>query len=438
MNLARLREVFRDQGADKIYVKRLAANDNSKNQVYLGGSFELLNIFPVSEVNAVSAGDWKRDRVSSDVNYSWITEEGGIEPAPNTKLILYPKYPEVRLSGFLKGCRNAPSELMRNRIENRLLFLADNGRGRMIGFVTAPDSGLADEFNNLGLEPEEGVFMILPVVDRESDSRQDLLREMLRIYNLGWINSKRLNSDGQILDCNAPNCGGYTLEAELGVTPNGYSAPDYLGWEIKQYGVTNFERISAKAITLMTPEPNGGFYRDQGVGEFIRRYGYPDKNGRPDRLNFGGVHRVGIQHSSTNLTLRLSGFDSETGKIRNAGGAIELVDQEEEVTASWSFASLLTHWNKKHNQACYIPSLSEMAPVRKYRYSNSILLGEGTDFQLFLKEMDEERIYYDPGIKMEGAGTEKPVIKRRSQFRIKSGDIRNLYHDSEFVNLEEL
>lgn len=438
MNLAKLREIFSNQGCDKIYVKRLAANDNSKNQVYLGGSFEPLNIFPVSEINAVSAGDWKRERFISQVDYSWITEEGGIVPAPNTKLILYPKYPEVRFSGFLARCSNPPSVLMASRLVGRLLFLADNGKGGMIGYVTAPDSGLAREFNGLGLQIEEGVFMILPTVDTDSDSRDDLLREMLRIYNLGWINSKRLNSDGDILDCNASNCGGYTLEAELGVTPNGYSAPDYLGWEIKQYGVANFKSIFAKPITLMTPEPTGGIYKDHGVADFIKRYGYPDKSGKPDRLNFGGVHKVGVKHASTNLTLRLSGFDSETGKIRNAGGSIDLVDEKDVVTASWSFASLLAHWNKKHNQACYVPSLSEKNPIRKYKYSNSILLGEGTDFQLFLKEMNENRIYYDPGIKMEGVSTPKPTTKRRSQFRIKSGDIRNLYHDSEFINLEEL
>jgi len=27
------------------------------------------------------------------------------------------------------------------------------------------------------------------------------------------------------------NRGGYTLEAELGITPNGYSEPDFMGWE---------------------------------------------------------------------------------------------------------------------------------------------------------------------------------------------------------------
>jgi hypothetical protein len=35
--------------------------------------------------------------------------------------------------------------------------------------------------------------------------------------------------------------------------------PDFLGWEVKQFAVEGFERIeSAKPITMMTPEPDGG------------------------------------------------------------------------------------------------------------------------------------------------------------------------------------
>ena len=53
------------------------------------------------------------------------------------------------------------------------------------------------------------------------------------IHELGWIESKRLNSDGKAISYRAPNGGGYTLEAELGIVPNGVSEPDYLGWEVK-------------------------------------------------------------------------------------------------------------------------------------------------------------------------------------------------------------
>ena len=40
----------------------------------------------------------------------------------------------------------------------------------------------------------------------------------------------------------------------------------------------------------MTPEPNGGVYSAEGVIKFIRKYGYPDKSGKIDRFNFGGIH----------------------------------------------------------------------------------------------------------------------------------------------------
>ena len=46
----------------------------------------------------------------------------------------------------------------------------------------------------------------------------------------------------------------------------------------------------------MTPEPTGGHYKIHGVESFIRKFGYPDKMGREDRLNFGGVHKVGEKH----------------------------------------------------------------------------------------------------------------------------------------------
>ncbi|HQZ25553.1 MAG TPA: MvaI/BcnI family restriction endonuclease [Flavobacterium sp.] len=251
---------------------------------------------------------------------------------------------------------------------------------------------------------------------------------------LGWINSKRLDGQGNILPCESSNCGGYTLEAELGITPNGYSEPDYLGWEIKQFGVANFARINSAVITLMTPEPTHGIYKIEGAETFIRNYGYADKTGREDRMNFGGVHKSGIIHPTTNLEMQLIGFDEESGKIRSTNGRIALVDLKGIETASWSFTSLLLHWNRKHNQACYVPSLSETQVDRKYKYGNNIILGTGTDFQLFLSQMALGNIYYDPGIKMENIST-KPKIKKRSQFRMKSQFLPNLYKKNEIVDI---
>ena len=130
----------------------------------------------------------------------------------------------------------------------------------------------------------------------------------------------------------------------------------------------------------------------------------------------------------------MPGFDLESGKIRNTSGSISLIDENDNETASWSFTSLLEHWRRKHAHAGYIPSLMRQTPKRQYWYGNKILLGSGTSFELFLQQMSQGLIYYDPGIKMENVST-KPKIKRRSQFRIKSGNLVNLYYNKEVIDV---
>ncbi|GAA4448717.1 hypothetical protein GCM10023189_07000 [Nibrella saemangeumensis] len=437
MNLENLSRVYAAHGCQRIYVKVLAENDNSKNQVYLGGSFEILNVFPASDIQAESPEDWTRERFKATVRFAWITETGTLAIAPNAQLILYPKYPEVRFSGFLLGCTQAPSDLMKGtaRIAGRLLFLGVTTDGRVLGYVTSPASALAAEFSRL-VTDTYGVFRVIHLA--ADNNRNRLLRELKRIHDLGWIRSRRLDSTGTVVPCESSNCGGYTLEAELGITPNGYSEPDFLGWEIKQFGVKNPDRFRSEVITLMTPEPTGGVYVSQGLEHFLRQYGYADKMGRPDRINFGGIHVSGIRHATTQLRMELIGFDNSTGKIRNTNGYIALVDPSGHEAATWSFSSMLKHWTRKHNQACYVPALSETSPVRRYSYGSSVILGIGTDFQLFLREMSNGNIYYDPGIKMENASSARPTTKRRSQFRIKSGNLVNLYRINEIADLNAL
>lgn len=432
MNLERLKSIYADNGCLRIYVKRLAPNDNSKNQVYVGEGFEVLNIFPISDISTDSSGDWKRERFKAKLRFSWVDKEGNIFPAPHSKLILYPNYPEVRFSGFLNGCKNPPSDLMTQRLAERVLFLGVARDGTVLGYVDSPDSVINNEFQKLAIPDEHGVFKVLTLT-RAVDDRTRLLSELRRVHNLNWITSKRLDRNKNVLPCLSPNCGGYTLEAELGISPNGFSEPDYLGWEVKQFGVDNFDRIDNKVITLMTPEPTGGFYVSSGTEAFIRRYGYADKKEREDRINFGGIHIAGVENKLTKLRMELVGFDPISGLIR-ADGCIALIDENESQAASWSYSSLLKHWNRKHNQACYVPSMCDKVPVRRYRFGNKVILGKNTDFQYFLQQMAGGNIYYDPGIKMENASG-KPSIKKRSQFRIKSRNLASLYRENELVDV---
>ncbi len=124
------------------------------------------------------------------------------------------------------------------------------------------DSEIAAEYNSLNFTVRTGVFteVSLPTVPDEAECRERLMSELRRIHHLGWIDSKQLDSGRNISPCHAPQCGGFTLEAEFGIPKNSRSEPDFLGWEIKQHKVSSFARpFSGGAITLMTPEPTGVF-----------------------------------------------------------------------------------------------------------------------------------------------------------------------------------
>lgn len=435
MNLKQLKTMFIKAGCTKLYAKLLAENDNSKNQVYFGPGFQALNLFPNSGIFPDSSPN--NPIFKAGLRFGWLAPDGRIAEAPGAQLILYPQYPEVRFSGFLKGCKDAPSDLMAGRITGRVLFLGVTSDGRIVGFATGRDSEIATAFQALGLEARDGVFieLALPSIPSGEDSRAVLLGELGRIHRLGWIDSKQLGSDGRLKPCNAPQCGGFTLEAELGISKNSAAEPDFLGWEVKQYAVGNFERIeSSKPITLMTPEPTGGFYKDADPEAFVRRFGYADKRGRADRMNFGGRHVVGSRCPPTGLTMQLAGFDAATRKITDANGAIILVSDTGEVAAEWAFSKILEHWSHKHTKAVYVPSQCHTQPQRQYAYGPNVRLAQRTDSLRLLGALADGMVYYDPGIKLEHASTD-PEVKRRSQFRIASKNIRALYGTVEVVEV---
>jgi hypothetical protein len=170
------------------------------------------------------------------------------------------------------------------------------------------------------------------------------------------------------------------------------------------------------------------------VEAFIRKFGYPDKNDKPDRLNFGGVHRAGERQPSTGLTMQLAGYDYAQGKITDASGAIALVSDAGEVAAAWPFSGLLAHWSRKHTRAAYVPSMRRTEPNWQYAYGARVRLAQRTDGLRLLKALASGAVYYDPGIKLEQAST-KPAVKRRSQFRIASKSIAALYESVEVVEV---
>jgi len=327
---------------------------------------------------------------------------------------------------------------MRSQLVDRILFLGTTKDRRVVGYLAAGNSPVAAEFRKNSFKPAFLVFREIPLpnVTGDDDARVRLLAELHRINQQGWIDSKQLDSDGIIKPCKSQNCGGFTLEAELQIPKNSDVEPDFLGWEVKQYAVDDFDKIeSSKPITLMTPEPNGGFYHDHEIEDFIRKFGYADKKGREDRMNFGGRHFSGRRCEATGLTMKLNGYNPDSGIITDARGEIALVSDAGEVAASWSFPKILEHWNRKHTKAVYVPSQRRIEPVRQYSFGNKVRMAQKTDSLRLLAAFATGSVYYDPGIKLEKASSDEPEAKKRSQFRVASRNISALYETVETVEV---
>ena len=174
MNLSQLKKIYERAGTTRLYAKVLAENDNSKNQIYFAGTIEALNTFPSKQIfNAENTK--KGPSFKAELDFYWLTESGLATHAPHSKFILYSQYPEIRFSGFLKGCKAGPSELMRDRqraekqtseqrsaLVERVFFIGITGERKLLGYVAAGNSQIAREFKSRKFEDELGVFVVAP------------------------------------------------------------------------------------------------------------------------------------------------------------------------------------------------------------------------------------------------------------------------------------
>ena len=371
---ARLHEL----GATSIFCKALTENDNSKQQIYLGGSFEVLKLLPHGEVR--SEPGLARPNFKAGLTMAWIDDAGTTTIAPGAQLILYPDYPEVRLSGFLQGCSTAPSKSMRpilrgdrrhnNGPDGRVLFFGVSAEGVTYAYLGLAGSAIASEFvmrRDDGDFVLDGVLWNIPGASARN-SRIELLIHLRSIHDAGWHVSRRLNKTGRVMPYSAQNGGGYTLEALLGIRPNAKAAPDFMGWEVKAYG--------GGKVTLMTPEPDVGYYGTNGVEKFVRKYGRAIAN---DVLYFTGIHRVNQRCIASGQTLVLRGFDVLNQRIVDVAGGIDLIDSKNNLSAGWSFQKLIDHWSRKHAAAVYVPYAKKKETPPEFQYKSPVLLGEGGD-----------------------------------------------------------
>ncbi|TVU66750.1 MvaI/BcnI restriction endonuclease family protein [Paenarthrobacter nitroguajacolicus] len=436
-----VRLIFMDYGVNSIQIKFLQRNHNSKNQVYLAGDLSELATLPLGDIRPSSGTSAKKTAGApiyhAPIPWTWIGPFGS-SPAPSAQLVFYPQYPEVRLSGFLRGSRDAPNVLMsptsRGQEAGRVLIFGVNTTAdKIFGLVVSGFSPAAQAFSRY--KDDSGRITTIPVREEIStDSRLNLIRELARIHAMGWLEACELPASGIPRPCRGPRCGGHTLEAHLGIPLNGAPAPDFGEWEVKQHAVTSFDRPGVGTITLFTPEPDLGAYALNGVDWFVRTHGIMGNT--QIRYDFTGRHMVtGAPHPKTGLELILNGYSSRY-KAMTADGYVGLVDSHGDLVSGWSFAKLLQHWQGKHAFAAYVPSQSQSDSVpRLYRYGNRVILAEGTRFGLFLEAMARGAIVYDPGIKSELNGNGRWTPKARSQFRIATKMLSCLYDEFNEVDV---
>jgi len=422
---------MRRYGARRIIFKLLSHNDNSKQQIYFGGDFDVLRLIPHGELIGQPTSS---DGIifKARLNLKWIDMRTDAPPCPATgaQLILYPRYPEVRMSGFLRGSPLAPSGLMQPPTREERLARGDFQRCLILG-ICDDDSILAcaggwngdltqDALNRIADCSVTKVATVFYELEKYVENRRIMLLDKLRdIYRRGAVRSSRLDRDGTSMEYHARNGAGYTLEGLFGISPNGSAEPDYEGWELKAHG--------RGAVTLMTPEPDAGYYRES-FEEFLIKYGRQTVS----RRDFTGRHKMGVKNHRTGLTLRMEGYDPQLCEVVDPQGGLVLRDDRDNVAAGWTFNKLLSHWSRKHAQAAFVTYTVLKRDVNYFQFGPKVHLAEGAGIQPFLNALHSNVIYYDPGINMKHNGV-KWIPKKRNQFRAASSNVGRLYEHSETV-----
>lgn len=440
-SLSGLMKAMRDAGVARLFFKILVKNNNDKQQIYIATDMVKIGFLPTGKAEAARSRSTKKNPKGTaifrtDMPLYWLNNDGALYAAPGTKLIFYPQYPEVRISGFLENCDCAPTELLsianRGTIPGRVLFLGVTKDRRVIAHVVAPETSVADEIRQTHYPISHGV--LVEMMFRETpDSKHLLLSELARIHSMGWIDPVKLTRNGMV-PYDKKNSIGYTLEAHLGILPNGDAAPDFHGWEVKGSTVKTLGRSLSVKVSIMTGSPTGGLIREIGWRDFVKQYGYRNNDKPPGRVDFNGVHTYGVRQEKTGLTLDIEGYGDR--EILDERGGVVIRNDDGDILLKWHFGKLIDHWKTKHSNVVFVPAVASVETPRRFWFDRKVKLGLGTDFFRFLEAIKSGGVVYDSGLWVNPDGhTPKERGKERHQIRVSANRISSLYHKVEDVDV---
>ena len=468
--LAAIAQTLQSLGADAAILKVLPKNANDKNQVYFGADFGSLHA--TFDLTLAERGDSTSEtkvrsgpgrKISEAVfnDFSWVKRDLSAVAAKNVKAIVYPQYPEARLSGFQTVENTMPRSLSVEFTKEfpdatRLLVLGRKPGGACVAmmYVNLSPELTAEIAALPGLENSRVCKLL--TLDQESSAK--LFARLSAVVSRA-IRGCRLNAFGKTLPFMGTQVCGYTLEHELGIVPNSGKDGDLYGIELKTH-------MQVK-VTLFTPEPDFGFYAADFEG-FMRRFGYDSGEGE---FRLTGVHRAKKRCAKSGLTLMVREYrqqELEKGRpdwIRQADGnrkpfpydpstsltskmdAVEvvLVDDAGFVAAGWSLERLMNNWGVKHNEVVFLSAErsvnenpDEVAQGYGWQvtFSPTVIWCRKTSAERMLRAIDDGVIFLDPAPKFVPANPSEN--KRRAQWRVNdiSKAVHSLYEHVEIRHVD--
>ena len=442
-SVGELADILKKHDVYDAIIKPLSKNHNDKNQVYSGSDFKPLTpFFKVSFqerttcVSTKKAGVLKGSSILEAIfdDFFWLTCSGQKMRARNVKMIIYPQYPEARLSGFQAIDGTMPKsmsvEFTKNNPDSiRYLVLGRHKQGEVIAMmVLDPSPIFVEELKDLPGAEKSRVWKYLKLDSTSRDRLKALLIKAASTNHRGC----RLDRDGNVIPFNGTQVCGYTLEQVCGILPNSDKSGDYEGIELKAH--------TQKKVTLFTPEPDMGEYARDFNG-FMKTFGYLDAQGN---YRLTGIHKAGTISKKSGLRMSIENYNPEISVVAQHDIYVALFDQENRLAAGWSLERLLNCWGAKHNEVVYVPASRSIASNEKdkqegYKYRVSfgrqVLWCQKTSIDKLFQAIYDGIIFLDPAPKLHM--TDKRQSKRRSQWRV--NDIneaaQHLYEDIRCISL---
>lgn len=455
-SLGEITEILGRFGVETALLKLLPKNANDKNQIYIASDFGVLyELFALNfdergmseSVTKTRSTPGKRIQEAVFASFGWIRPDGVVTPARRVKAIIYPQYPEARISGLAAIDNTMPHTLSVAFTKTatdikRLLVLGKKPGGSCVAMVVYPVSAeLENEFDALpGFEKARACKRL----DIDQGHEKRLERELAAVLGRP-LPGCRLDAQGKTIPFKGTQVCGYTLEHALDITPNADSHGDIYGIELKTH--------TQRKVTLFTPEPDLGLYAEDFIG-FMKTYGYKDGNGD---YRLTGIHRANEMCKASELTLRVIEHEVRDGKwcripynpLTALSAKIDTVevileDKEGNVAAGWSLERLMNCWGAKHNEAVYIEAekramrdearLAE-GYVYEVEFGRRVMWCKETSAERMLSAINDGVIFLDPAPKY--CESDPGKSKRRAQWRV--NDIHkaaaSLYSSIKFKNL---